>query len=183
MLRPLPKNFVYLGGEPGPKVLLAALADFGLREVAGTANSQRIMEMAFQAHATSYYKSDATPWCALAMTSWVLTAGFVPPRDPLAAKSWATFGTHVDLEDAALGDILVMERPGGNHVTMYVGEDDTNFYGLGGNQGDCVCIAAFPKLRITHVRRCPWKVAQPDNVGKRFPGRQLASVAVSHSEA
>jgi uncharacterized protein (TIGR02594 family) len=183
MLRPLPQNFAYLAGEPGPKVLHAALADYGLREVPGAANSPRILEMAFQAHAGSYYKSDATPWCALAMTSWVLTAGFVPPRDPLAAKNWASFGTAVALEDAALGDILVMERPGGNHVTMYVGEDKEAglFYGLGGNQGDCVCIASFPKSRITHVRRCPWKIAQPENVGKRYPGR--AGAAPAQSEA
>lgn len=176
MYQPLPSAFAYLAAEPGPKILHAALADHGLREVPGAANSPRILEMAFQAHAGSYYKSDATPWCALAMTSWVLTAGFVPPRDPLAAKNWVRFGTAVALADASLGDILVMERPGGNHVTMYVGEDAHNFYGLGGNQGDCVCIAPFPKSRITHVRRCAWKIAQPQNVGPRFPGQRLANV-------
>ncbi|MDO7851408.1 TIGR02594 family protein [Hymenobacter convexus] len=182
MYQPLPLAFANLAHEPGPKILLAALADHGLRELPGAANSPRILEMAFQAHAGSYYKSDATPWCALAMTSWVLTAGFVPPRDPLAAKSWATFGTPVALEDAALGDILVMERPGGNHVTMYAGEDDHNYYGLGGNQGDCVCIAPFLKARITHVRRCAWKVAQPTNIGKRFPGLVVAGVAAKLKE-
>lgn len=175
MLRPLPQSFAYLADEPGPKILLAALADYGLREVPGAANSPRILEMAFEAHAGSYYKNDATPWCALAMTSWAIKAGFTPPADPLAAGHWAKFGTPVAIGDAALGDVLVMERVGGNHVTMYVGEDAHNFYGLGGNQGDCVCIAAFPKVRITHIRRCAWKVAQPDNVGKRYPGRSVVT--------
>ena len=181
MALPLPKAFAYLDTETAPNLLLAALKDYGLREVAGTPNSPRILAMAKNVGASSYYTTDATPWCALAMSDWVKQAGFALPRDPLAAKNWATFGTPIALADAALGDVLVMERPGGNHVTMYVGEDDRNFYGLGGNQGNEVCIAAFPKSRITHVRRCPWKIAQPKNVGQRYPGR--ADVMPSKSEA
>ena len=181
MLRPLPKAFAYLADEPGPNLLLAALKDHGLREAPGAASSPRILEMAGHVGAHSYYKADATPWCALALADWVKQAGFTLPFDPLAAKNWAKFGTPVALKEAALGDVLVMERVGGNHVTMYVGEDDRNFYGLGGNQGNEVCIAAFPKSRITHVRRCAWKIAQPQNVGKRYPGR--ADVMPSKSEA
>jgi hypothetical protein len=63
-----------------------------------------------------------------------------------------------------LGDVLVKSRAGGGHVTMYVDESTTQYACLGGNQGDAVCIAWFPKEVFTHVRRCAWKIAQPDNV-------------------
>ena len=181
MLRPLPKAFAYLAAESGPNLLRAALRDHGLRELPGVPNSPRILAMAKNVGAAAYYKSDATPWCALAMSDWAKQAGFTLPRDPLAAKNWATFGTEVAIEDAALGDVLVMARPGGNHVTLYAGEDARNYYGLGGNQGNEVCIAPFPKARITHVRRCAWKSAQPATIGKRYPGR--VDVMPSQSEA
>ena len=182
MLHPLPKAFAYLASEPGPKILHAALKDYGLCELPGTANSPRILQMARNVGAHTYYKNDATPWCALQMADWVKQAGFALPFDPLAAKNWALFGTEVPLKEAILGDILVMARPGGNHVTMYVGEEKRQtYYGLGGNQGNMTCIAPFPIERITHVRRCPWKILQPATLDKRYPGR--ADVMPSKSEA
>ncbi len=161
---PFPAQFTYLAAEPGPRVLLEALQYHGLQEVPGSASAPEIMAWARSVGAASYYPSDATPWCALAMAAWVKAAGFPLPSDPLRALSWAAFGTAVAPGKAALGDVLVMARAGGGHVTMYVGETATHYLGLGGNQADSVCIAGFPKSRITHVRRCPWKVAQPANV-------------------
>ena len=43
-----------------------------------------------------------------------------------------------------------MSRTGGGHVGFVVGEDDKgNILLLGGNQGNRVSIASFPKTRIT----------------------------------
>ena len=161
----LPKQFNYLATKAGPRVLIEALRWFGVKEAPGpNIDNPAILAWAAFVGASSYYKHDATPWCALFISFVVKMAGFALPNDPLRALSWARFGTAVPAGQAALGDILVMERDGGGHVTMYVGEDTHYYYGLGGNQGDAVCIAAFPKARITHVRRCPWKVSQPDEV-------------------
>jgi len=176
----LPTQFLYLAGEAGPKILLAALADLGLREVAGPASNPRILEMARQVGASSYYPSDATPWCALAMSAWAKAAGFALPADPLAALSWTKFGTAAPGGVAMLGDVLVKSRVGGGHVTMYVGENATHYACLGGNQGDAVCISWFPKEVFTHVRRCAWKVAQPANVRSITVGVKAAA-AVSES--
>ena len=66
-----------------------------------------------------------------------------------------------------MGDVLVKSRAGGGHVGLYVAENETHYAVLGGNQGDKVCIAWFPKEAFSHVRRCAWKVAQPENVGPR----------------
>lgn len=161
----LPKQFNYLGTKTGPKVLIEALRWLGIKEAPGAdIDNQAILAWAAFVGAGSYYKHDATPWCALYISFVVKMASFPLPNDPLRALSWAHFGTAVGAGDASLGDILVMERDGGGHVTMYVGEDDTHYYGLGGNQGDMVCIAPFPKGRISYVRRCPWRNEQPADV-------------------
>jgi uncharacterized protein (TIGR02594 family) len=160
----LPTQFAFLANEPGPVVLREALKDLGLHEVPGPGNSPRILEMARQVGADSYYKQDATPWCALAMSAWVKAAGFKLPYDPLAALNWAKFGNPVAPGEASLGDILVKARVGGGHVTLYVGETATHYACLGGNQANSVCIAWFPKASFSAIRRCPWKVAQPANV-------------------
>lgn len=160
----VPALFAYVGAETGPKILLAALADYGQREVPGAASNPRIMEMARQVGASSYYPSDATPWCALAMSAWAKAAGFALPPNPLAALSWAKFGSPAPGGVAMLGDVLVKSRVGGGHVTLYVGENATHYACLGGNQGDAVSIAWFPKNVFSHIRRCAWKVAQPANV-------------------
>lgn len=161
---PLPKDFAYLAAEPGPRILLEALQYHNLQEVPGPSSSPTILAWAKSVGASSYYKSDLTPWCALGMAAWAKAADFPLPHDPLRAASWATFGTAVAKGKAALGDVLVMERVGGGHVTLYVGETETHYLGLGANQGDAVSFAAFPKSRITHIRRCPWKRSQPENV-------------------
>ncbi|MBF9140866.1 TIGR02594 family protein [Hymenobacter properus] len=161
----LPKQFNYLAGKTGPKVLIEALRWLGVKEAPGpNVDNPAILAWAAFVGASSYYKHDATPWCALFMSFVVKMASFPLPHDPLRALSWATFGTAVPAGQASLGDVLVMARDGGGHVTMYVGEDDTHYYGLGGNQGDSVCIAGFPKGRIAYVRRCPWRNQQPDDV-------------------
>jgi uncharacterized protein (TIGR02594 family) len=160
----LPKQFAYLTGFAAPKILVEALKWHGLAEVPGLANNPYLLAHAEAVGAKSYYHSDATPWCALEMSYWVLCAGYALPRDPLAAKSWRGWGTAVPLGKAKLGDVLVMDRPGGQHVTMYVGETATHYACYGGNQGDKNCIAWFDKDLFTDIRRCPWKIGQPDQV-------------------
>ena len=160
----LPIKFAYLAQEPGPKVLVEALKWLGVHEVPGVASNPIIMAAAKVVGAASYYPSDATPWCALAMTFWVKQAGFPVASDPLRALSWLHWGSSVPGNVPMLGDVLVYERNGGGHLTMYVGESRDYYYGLGGNQGDMTCIVGFPKSRTMVARRCPWKVSQPANV-------------------
>ena len=170
MIKPLPAAFAYLTHEPGPKILLAALEFHGLQEVPGPRNSAEIIRFASAVGANSYYQSDATPWCALFMAYCAKVAGFKLPPDPLAALSWAQFGHPAPGGVALLGDVLVKARVGGGHVGLYVGENATHYAVLGGNQGNRVGIAWFPKSVFRHVRRCSWKVAQPANVGVRHVG-------------
>lgn len=176
---PLPAKFAYLAKEPGPKALLEALKWHGLREVPGPASSPVIMGWAKAVGAASYYPSDATPWCALFLSYCLKQGGYPLSADPLRALSWLRWGTPAPGNRPALGDIMVYERAGGGHVTFYVGEDATHFYCLGGNQGDSVCIAGFPKVRAVTVRRCPWRNGQPANVRAIAVGPGGPTAAVS----
>ena len=62
------------------------------------------------------------------------------------------------------GDILVFSRGNGGHVGFYVGEDDTCYHVLGGNQSNMVNVTRILKSRCISIRRCSWKISQPLNV-------------------
>jgi cell wall-associated NlpC family hydrolase len=89
-------------------------------------------------------------------------AGKVAPAKPLWARSWSRFG--IASPQAALGDVLVFSlAKGGGHVGIYVGEDETTFHVLGGNQGVAVIITRIAKTRCIAIRRLIHRV-QPASV-------------------
>lgn len=95
-----------------------------------------------------WYNHDSIPWCGLFVAYCVAKAGFKPPALALGAVNWARdWSDGVQLHGPALGAVVVMTRTGGGHVTMYEGEDDQYWFGRGGNQGDMVNVARFPKSR------------------------------------
>jgi hypothetical protein len=63
-----------------------------------------------------------------------------------------------------LGDILTFKRNGGGHVGIYVGEDNTHYHVLGGNQNNQVNVMRIAKNRLNQARRTAWKIAQPASV-------------------
>ncbi len=65
--------------------------------------------------------------------------------NPYWARNWLLFGQHTK---PASGAVLIFERGSGGHVGFAVGQDDTHFYVLGGNQSDTVTVAriAIPRL-------------------------------------
>jgi hypothetical protein len=81
---------------------------------------------------------------------------------PLWALNWNKFGVRVT--QPMLGDVLTFTRPnGGGHVGFYVGEDQTSYHVLGGNQGNKVCVSRILKKRLVQARRPEYKI-QPTNV-------------------
>lgn len=166
---PLPPKYQYLSSEPGPRILLEALALHGIKETPGPRDNPTIIAWATETGIPSSYTSDMTPWCGLFLAVVAHRAGYASsvPATPLWARSWTTFGNSVPIAHAALGDVLVFTRPGGGgHVGIYVGEDPSYFHIIGGNQNDAVSITRISKRRCIAARRCPWSVAQPKNVRK-----------------
>lgn len=174
----LPAAYAWLAKEGAPKILVEALKTFGVHEDTGPGSDPVILQWAKDL-GLSWYHSDDTPWCGLAMSYWVHQAGYAPPKEALRALSWAQWGNPVSAP--MLGDILTFMRVGGGHVGMYVGEDAICYHVLGGNQDDQVMIERKPKASLHVARRSPWKIGQPANVRVVKLGRTGAPVSVSES--
>ena len=95
------------------------------------------------------------PWCG----DFVETCSRVAlPDEPLLgalganphwARNWLLFGQAVQ---PIAGAVLVFERGSGGHVGFAMGQPDTHFYVLGGNQSDAVTIALIAKSRLLGAR-------------------------------
>ena len=73
------------------------------------------------------------------------------------------------------GSVLVFERGSGGHVGFAVGQDDTHFYVIGGNQSDAVTVARIAKSRLLGAR---WPATVPprqQRLPTTRPGKFLAT--------
>jgi hypothetical protein len=62
------------------------------------------------------------------------------------------------------GPVLTFEGGSGAHVGFAVGQDDTHFYVLGGDQSDAVTIARIAKSRFLRAR---WPATYPSRPNAR----------------
>jgi len=118
-----------------------------VREVPGAGNNPRIVMY----HATTRGGAapDSTPWCSSFVNYCVEQAG-LHGTDSKAALSWHEQGWGQEVTAApAPGDIAVFRRSGasgsGGHVGFFVGDAGDSVRVLGGNQGNRVSIAPFPR--------------------------------------
>lgn len=187
MTKALPKQYAWLGKEPGPNMLMHALALYGTVEFAGRANNPIIMAWAVETGYEKVYTHDAIAWCGLGQSVVAKRAGWEhsPGGNALWALNWALWGTRIDPALAMLGDVGVWKRYSkgkviGGHVGQIIGYDDAGFYHvLGFNQTDQVNIARKRISETFAVRRAPWRFAQPPNVRRV---KVAASGAVSKKE-
>ncbi len=70
------------------------------------------------------------------------------------------------------GAVLIFERGAGGHVGFALGQDDTLFCVLGGNQSDAVTIARIGKSRLLGAR---WPATYPPRLPTMKPGEFLAT--------
>lgn len=160
MTAPLGK-YAWLLDEHAPKILVEMLKLYGTLETSGSADNPTIMEWAHETGIKGYVH-DAVPWCGLTMAVVAKRAGYKFPEGPLWALNWLNFGDEVS--QPMLGDVMVKERHGGGHVTMYVGEDAGAYHCLGGNQSDSVNITRIARASFVGYRRAHFNIKQPYNV-------------------
>jgi uncharacterized protein (TIGR02594 family) len=175
----LPSQFSYLSHSDIPLMTQEAVKLYGTLEFTGTKNNPVILAWAdeiaakdpraYAKWAASFYNADSVAWCGLFQAICVTRANltkdpaFRAPDKYLGALEWIHFGIAIMPQNMVVGDIAVMSRSGGGHVTQIVGisKDKQTFYGIGGNQGDKVSIAPFPMARVKMpgcgVRRLPYK--------------------------
>ena len=92
--------------------------------------------------------------------------------NPYWARNWLLFGQTVQ---PIIGAVLIFERGSGGHVGFAVGEDDTHFYVLGGNQSDAVTIARIAKSRLLGARWPATYPPRPQRLPTMKPGEFLAT--------
>ena len=155
-------NYDYLKTVKSPQILVQAIKLIGTKEIVGTIHNETILSWAEELGLQRIYTNDEIAWCGLFVGYCVHKAGLEVVKDPLWALNWNKFGTKQNT--AMLGDVLTFKRKGGGHVGIYVGEDNTCYHVLGGNQSNMVCITRIEKARMSQIRRTAWKVAQPSNV-------------------
>ncbi len=158
-------NYDYLKTENSPQILVQAKMLIGTKEIIGTINSKIILDWAKELGIKETYTNDEIHWCGLFIAYVCHKAGLqtnISAAESLWALNWNKFG--IPQKTAMLGDILTFKRTIGGHVGIYVGEDETCYHVLGGNQSNMVCITRIEKLRCVGIRRTNWKISQPENV-------------------
>lgn len=131
-------------------------------EIPGDEDNPVIMQLAREAGVIDIYTHDEMAWCAVAQTAIALRAGKEVPftgYDRLRAASFLKFGQQVIVP--VLGDSLIFSRTGGNHVGLYIAEDETSYHVMGGNQSNRYCITRILKNRLSGVRRPVYKTGLP----------------------
>jgi len=157
-------SYDFLKNEKAPKLLVEAVKMIGTKEIVGPKHNPEILRWAKVVGLEKIYKQDEIPWCGLAIAYACHMAGVEVVKDPLWALNWAKYGEASP--GPMLGDILTFKRDGGGHVGIYVGEDNTAYHVLGGNQGNAMNVTRILKTRLFKARRTKWKVAQPATVRK-----------------
>lgn len=133
--------------------LIEAARHIGLKEGAGTANNQIILNWAADLDAD--FHQDETPWCGLFVGHCMGSA--LPddslPNNLLGARNWLNYGMPASPQ---LGSVLVFwrgKRDGWQgHVGFYWAEETNHFHVLGGNQSDKVSVTRISKDRLLGAR-------------------------------
>jgi hypothetical protein len=95
--------------------------------------------------------------------------------NPYWARNWLQFGQAVP---PVTGAVLVFARGSGGHVGFAVGQDDTHFHVLGGNQSDAVTVARIAKSRLLGAR---WPVTFPLHL-MQLPGMKPGALPTTTNE-
>lgn len=133
----------------------------GVRELPGPRHSATIMGWIKALGAGKLgitVKDDETAWCGTFVAHVMDHFGLpLTERDrkhknivAVRAKAWLDWGRA--LVGPRYGCILIFDREGGGHVGFYVGEDETHYHVLGGNQGNAVSIVRIAKRRCVGMR-------------------------------
>lgn len=133
----------------------AAKRYLGTEEVPGPKSNKLISGWIREAADWLDLDDSATPWCGCFRGHLGIETASGTPAAHYRAKSWLNWGREVALERPDLwhrGDTVVLSRTGGAHVALLDRVDGNYVWLLGGNQGDKVCIARFPRASIMGVR-------------------------------
>jgi uncharacterized protein (TIGR02594 family) len=128
-----------------------AFAEYGTREMPGSASNPRIQEYMKSTDLAKYPNlPDETDWCSCFVNWCVEQAGLSSTNSGLAG-SWKSWG--VQPESLRRGSVIVFRWDDGwGHVSFYLGDIGNYVVCLGGNQSDAVWISVYHKKYIFAFR-------------------------------
>lgn len=132
-----------------PAWLRIARGELGQSEISGSADNPRIVE--YHSATTLKATDDETAWCS-SFANWSLLKSGVRGTGSAMARSFLDWGT--PLPTPREGCIVVFRRgqaPKG-HVAFFLEFDASMVRVLGGNQGNRVSIASFPRADVLGFR-------------------------------
>lgn len=134
-----------------PAWLEIAFKEENVAEIPGDKDNQRIKE--YRKPSGHSEQSDPVSWCA-DFVGWCLTQAGLNATGSQAARSYLQWGQ--EIQKPVVGCVTVLWRESRDswkgHVGFYVGESPTHVLLFGGNQGDKVCLAEYPKERVLSYR-------------------------------
>ena len=136
-------------------LLNIAINEIGVKEIAGTRHSKRILDYAKES-GFPWINDDETPWCSIFM-NWVTKKAGLKRSKSASARSWLNIGEATNNPEP--GDVVVYYRGNINswkgHVGIFMGfsVDGSRIYTLGGNQMDAVSISAYSADKLLGFRR------------------------------
>ena len=134
-----------------PAWMTAAWAELGQREIRGAGDNAHIRAF-FRELGQPPSLHDEVAWCAAFVGACLERAGEASTRS-LMARSYLRWGEKI--ERGRYGALAVLARgsdPGAGHIGFLVGEMPGHVVLLGGNQGDAVSVAAYPRTRLLGFR-------------------------------
>lgn len=134
-----------------PTWLAHAWSLLGEREITGAGDNARILAL-YRDAGHPEIRHDETAWCA-AFAGACLERARIRSTRSLMARSYLAWGQPIG--EARLGAVTVLSRGEDRalgHVGFLVGATDASVVLLGGNQGDAVSVAAFPRARLLGFR-------------------------------
>lgn len=125
-----------------------------VREFSGSADNPRIVEYhRATTLAVSDSTNDETPWCS-SFLNWCMMKAEIKRTKSALARSWLTWGDKLNTPKYGCVVVLWRDSPtsGSGHVGFFVKSQGDNIILLGGNQGDAVTQAPFPRSRLLSYR-------------------------------
>lgn len=152
-----------------------ARSHIGLTEIKGPKHNNWIVN-GWKRLGAGWFVDDETPWCGNFVAQCFADVGIAIPAPSQfpRAKAWANWGKPCQ---PVYGAVAVFDRQGGGHVGFVVGESESNYYILGGNQKDAVNIMPLSKSRNPVFR---WPISH--SIGTR-PLPKMSGGIVSTNES
>ena len=138
---------------PRLAMFLKAMNYYGLTEIPGAENNPQILTF-FHGMDKKWVQDDETAWCSAFINFIAIECG-CEYSGKLDARSWLSVGREVKYPE--LGDLVIYWREKKDswkgHVNLFVSQNNSVIYGIGGNQDNQVNIKPYPKGQLLSFRK------------------------------